>query len=168
VVAGRKIEEKIFAGKFNSELFKQLRGIEMVVPSLRNHLEDLPVLIKYFINQLNKEHGTHVTTLSKTAFAILEAYPFPGNIRELKQVIERGIIMTDSDTIDEVHFPERVRNNRQKTDGNETRSFLTIQEMEKKHILDILENTGGNKSKTAEILGISRAALWRKLKLYNE
>lgn len=168
VAADEKIEEKIFSGKFNSELFRRLRGIEMVVPPLRNHIEDLPILVKYFLNQLNSEHGTQVKSVSEKAFKTLEAYSFPGNIRELRHIIERAVILTDDNVIDLMHLPERIKKNRPQTARKGDHSFLTIQEMEKKHILDILENTGGNKSKASEILGISRAALWRKLKLYND
>ena len=95
------------------------------------------------------------------------SYVFPGNVRELEHIIERAVIVADGNTIEFKHLPRRF----QKADAppmDVTRKFLSLAEMEKQHILEVLEATGGNKSKTTEILGISRAALWRKLKQFKE
>ena len=95
------------------------------------------------------------------------SYVFPGNVRELEHIIERAVIVADGNTIEFKHLPRRF----QKADAppmDATRKFLSLAEMEKQHILEVLEATGGNKSKTTEILGISRAALWRKLKQFKE
>jgi DNA-binding NtrC family response regulator len=97
------------------------------------------------------------------------SYPFPGNVRELKHIIERAVILADGTTIEQIHLPERFTKKAVapvfSSTGNQ--NPLTLGEMERDHILKVLKITKGNKSKTAELLGISRAALWRKLKLIN-
>jgi len=95
------------------------------------------------------------------------SYDFPGNVRELEHIIERAVILADGNTIKLKHLPERFH----RTDTpplDPARKFLSLAEMEKHYILEVLEATGGNKSKTTELLGISRAALWRKLKQFKE
>jgi two-component system response regulator AtoC len=94
-------------------------------------------------------------------------YQFPGNIRELEHIIERAVILADGNTLEFKHLPGRFH----KSDSpplDASRKFTTLAAMEKKYILEVLEASGGNKSRTTEVLGISRAALWRKLKQFKE
>ena len=95
------------------------------------------------------------------------SYDFPGNVRELEHIIERAVILADGKTIEPKHLPGRFIN-AASPPLNETRTFKTLAEMEKHYILEVLDATGGNKSKAVEFLGISRAALWRKLKIFKE
>ena len=95
------------------------------------------------------------------------SYDFPGNVRELEHIIERAVILADGNTIKLKHLPGRFNS----TDApplDPAREFMTLAELEKHYILEVLEATGGNKSKATELLGISRAALWRKLKQFKE
>ena len=95
------------------------------------------------------------------------SYDFPGNVRELEHIIERAVILADGSTLDFKHLPRRFhRDDFTAADAN--KKFMTMAEMQKNYILEVLEATGGNKTKTAELLGISRAALWRKLKQFKE
>ena len=95
------------------------------------------------------------------------SYDFPGNVRELEHIIERAVILADGDTIELKHLPGRFHR-ADLTPSDDTKKFMTLVEMEKKYILEVLEATGGNKSKATELLGISRTALWRKLKQFKE
>ena len=95
-------------------------------------------------------------------------YSFPGNVRELRHIIERAVILADTTTIELMHLPDRLRKKKPLSSHTmENQPFVNLNEMEKAHILRAIEITRGNRSKAAEILGISRAALWRKLKVFN-
>lgn len=168
VVAHQNIEEKIIEGKFQMELYSRIRAIEIEIPPLRRRMDDLPILCHYFLGQLNEEFGKKIKTCSDDVFSVFEAYSFPGNIRELRHIIERAVILADDDIIDVNHLPKKLTLKNVKSTQADKSPFLTIHQMEQKHLLRAIEITKGNKTKAAEILGISRAALWRKLRLISE
>jgi DNA-binding NtrC family response regulator len=168
VGAHQNLEKKVVEGQFQQELYSRIRAIKMQIPSLRQRKDDLPMLCQYFLSQLNEEFGKKIRYFSKDVFNIFKSYAFPGNIRELKHIIERAVILADGDSITLDHLPERLRSEDKKKPRDENSPFLTIHEMEGKHILKAIEITNGNKSKAAEILGISRAALWRKLRIIGD
>jgi transcriptional regulator with PAS, ATPase and Fis domain len=154
-------------GKFKDELYYRLNVLELFIPPLRERRDDIPPLCGYFIQKFSKEFEKAVEYISEEVSSTFMSYVFPGNVRELEHIIERAVIVADGNTIEFKHLPRRF----QKADAppmDATRKFLSLAEMEKQHILEVLEATGGNKSKTTEILGISRAALWRKLKQFKE
>ncbi len=160
---GKLVEE----GKFKDELYYRLNVLELFIPPLRERRDDIPPLCGYFIQKFSKEFEKAVEYISEEVISTFMSYVFPGNVRELEHIIERAVIVADGNTIEFKHLPRRF----QKADAppmDATRKFLSLAEMEKQHILEVLEATGGNKSKTTEILGISRAALWRKLKQFKE
>lgn len=165
VVAHQNIEEKIIEGKFQKELYSRIRAIEIEIPPLRRRTDDLSILCHYFLGQLNEEFGKKIKTFSEEVFSIFESYSFPGNIRELRHIIERAVILADGDIITVNQLPKRLSLKIVKSKRNDNSPFLTIQQMEEKHILKAIEITRGNKTKAAELLSISRAALWRKLRL---
>ncbi len=136
-------------------------------------MDDLPVLCHYFLGLLNKEFGKKIKIFSDDVLSVFEAYPFPGNLRELRHNIERAVILADGDIITVDHLPKKLiqknsKSKRAENTSHDKASFLTIHQMEQEHILKAIEITNGNKTKAAGILGISRAALWRKLKLISE
>jgi two-component system response regulator AtoC len=160
---GKLVEE----GKFRDELYYRLNVLELFIPPLRERRDDIPPLSGYFLNKFAKEFKKAAEYISDEVISIFMSYDFPGNVRELEHIIERAVILADGKTIEFKHLPRRFH----KADSpplNATRTFMTLAEMEKHHILEVLEATGGNKSKTTELLGISRAALWRKLKKFKE
>ena len=154
-------------GKFRGELYFRLNVFELFIPPLRERRDDIPPLCGYFLNKFAKEFKKAVENISDEVISIFMSYDFPGNVRELEHIIERAVILTDGRTIEPKHLPGRFHNKDSST-PNETRKFTTLAEMEKHYILEVLEATGGNKSKAVELLGISRAALWRKLKQFKE
>ena len=159
----KRVEEK----KFSRELFQRLNAISMAVPPLRERRDDIQPLCSYFLSQLNKEFGKNIESVSNEVLSVFKNYSFPGNVRELWHIIERAVILADTTTIELMHLPDRLRKKLLMVPSTENQPFVTINEMEKAHILRAIEITGGNRSKACEILGISRAALWRKLKTIN-
>jgi DNA-binding NtrC family response regulator len=160
---GKLVEE----GKFREELFHRLNIFELFIPPLRERRDDILPLCGYFLHKYSRDFNKAVESISEEVISIFMSYDFHGNVRELEHIIERAVILADGNTITTKHLPERF----QKADSppsNTKRHFMTLAEMEKHHILDVLAATGGSKSKTVELLGISRAALWRKLKKFNE
>jgi len=160
---GQLVEE----GKFREELYYRLNVFELLIPPLRERRDDIPPLCSYFIQKFAKEFKKSVEYISEEVISVFMSYDFPGNVRELEHIIERAVILADGNTIELKHLPRRFH----KADSpnlDATRTFMTLAEMEKKYILEVLEATGGSKSKTTELLGISRTALWRKLKQFKE
>jgi DNA-binding NtrC family response regulator len=162
-----KLRELVREGKFREELYYRLNVIELYIPPLKERSDDIPPLVGYFLNKYAKEFKKAVEYISDEVIRIFMSYDFPGNVRELEHIIERAVILADGDTIESKHLPKRF----QTPDTpplRADRKFMTMAEMEKQYILEVLEATGGNKSKATEVLGISRAALWRKLKQFEE
>ena len=154
-------------GRFRDELYYRLNVLELFIPPLRERRDDIPPLSGYFLDKFSKEFKKTVEYISDEVISIFMSYDFPGNVRELEHIIERAVILADGNTIKLKHLPGRFHHTGT-APLDAARKFMTLAELEKHHILEVLEATGGNKSKTSELLGISRAALWRKLKLFKE
>jgi two-component system response regulator HydG len=120
-------------------------------------------LVEYFIGKLNQKTGRHIVGLTPAAKDILINYPWPGNVRELEHVIERGMVLTRGDVIDASDLPEfKVQEK-----GAEYPADIPLKDVEKRHILRVLEKTKGSMNQTAEILGIHRNTLRLKMKEYD-
>lgn len=169
LATNQDLKQRVKDNKFSKDLHQRLRAISIALPPLRERRDDIFPLCSYFLSQLNTEFEKNIESISGEVFSIFMDYPFPGNVRELKHIIERAVILADSTTIEPMHLPERLRKGAApyRTAAASPESFLSLEEMEKEHILKAIEITQGNRSKAAEILGISRAALWRKLKPLN-
>jgi two-component system response regulator AtoC len=153
--------------KFKEELYYRLNVIDLYIPPLRERKDDIRPLCGYFLDKYAKEFKKGVEYIADDVISVFMSHDFPGNVRELEHIIERAVILADGDTIKFKHLPIRFHGADSRTsDAHQT--FMTLAEKEKKYILEVLNATGGNKSKTAELLGISRAALWRKLKKFKE
>lgn len=166
IATHQDLKQRVENKRFNTNLYQRLNAISITIPPLRERRDDIFPLCSYFLAQLNKEFEKNVESFSKEVLAIFMAYPFPGNVRELRHIIERAVILTDSCTIEMIHLPDRFKKKNRSVPAKIEGPFDTLSELEKKHILKAVELTRGNRSKAAEILGISRAALWRKLKIF--
>lgn len=156
---GKLVEE----GKFREELYYRLNVLELLIPPLRERRDDIPPLCGHFIHKFAKA----VESISEEVVSTFMSYNLPGNVRGLERIIERAVILADGNTIEIKHLHSRFH----KADSPplvSTGTFMTLAAMEKKYILRVLASTGGNKSKTSELLGISQAALWRKLNQFKE
>ncbi len=167
VATETNLDKRVETGAFDEVLYDRLAFFNLVIPPLRDRKDDIPPLGSYYLRRLGNEFNKPVETISPEVMEILLSHDFPANVRELANIIERAVILADGKTILPEHLPERLLNVTTSPRPDNSGSFLTLAEIENRHIMDVLEAAGGNKSRTAEILGISRAALWRKLKAIN-
>lgn len=165
----RNLEEEVSRGAFREDLFYRLNVIEIHLPSLRERREDIPLLVKHFAARIAREQNSAEKKISKEAMSALINYNWQGNIRELQNAIERAFILS-ADEIDVESLPTRIRQtaagNFEIRDPNGLR--LTLEEMERRYILEILKSADEDKTAAAEILGIDLSTLYRKLKRYDE
>ncbi|MBR0031059.1 MAG: sigma-54-dependent Fis family transcriptional regulator [Treponema sp.] len=161
----RKLEDEVKAGRFREDLYFRLNGVELVIPPLRERKDDIPLLVHEFLSRYNKENGKSVKGFSSAAKSAVYGYDWPGNIRELQHCVEIAVVMAGGDEIQLEDLPPSVRK------GSRTRTIsipvgIPISEAEKIIIQENLSFNNGNKSKTADILGIGRKTLHRKLLEY--
>ncbi len=163
VIATTKVDlyEKVKKELFREDLYFRLAVITIKLPPLRERKEDIPLLCRFFLNRFREKIGKEVAGISRPAQSLLMAYDWPGNIRELENVLERAILVTTESFIRLQDLPSYIK--KLKT---ETPAYLSLDELEKSHIQRALITTGGNKTKAASILGISRRALLRKTYKY--
>jgi two-component system response regulator AtoC len=161
------LAEQAKTGAIKQELFESLNVFKLTLPPLRERKDDIHPLCRYFFDKYRQELSKSVDSIAPEVIALLVEYDFPGNVRELEHIIERAVIFADGKTVTRRHLPGRFLEERKPEHGVNPDQFATLAEIEKRYILQVLEATQSNKSKTAEILGISRAALWRKLKQFN-
>ena len=161
-------------GKFREDLYYRLKVILIELPPLRERIDDLPDLAAHFLSHYSKRTGKVVTHISKEAMSLLFAYPWPGNIRELEHAIERALAMTNTSILYPEDFPPEIVNYKRsecrQTEGMEVapgERANSLEQMERAHIIRVLQQASFNKSKAAEILGIDRATLYRKAQRYN-
>ncbi|GBC59501.1 sigma-54-dependent Fis family transcriptional re gulator [Desulfonema ishimotonii] len=159
----RNLVEEVEAGRFSQALYHRLNVFNIELPPLRDRVEDIPMLVEYFRQKLS--FGPAPCRVSRRAMQCLLAYNWPGNIRELQNVIERGIILSENDLITERGLPHELVESTRETATADT-PFVPLSEMEKAHILRVLKYVKDNRAKAAEILGIGRKTLYRKLKTY--
>jgi Nif-specific regulatory protein len=157
------LQELINEGKFREDLYYRLKVIEIPVPPLRERKEDIPEIAQYFLAKYSKEMDRKVDKIDSSAMQLLTEYAWPGNIRELKNVIERAVVLGVGDTLLPDHLPLEIQNKSTQIKIN-TNKGMTLFEMEKWYTEEVLKSTGGNKSQAAKQLGISRNRLDRKLK----
>jgi DNA-binding NtrC family response regulator len=161
------LKQRVKAGQFREDLYYRLNVFTVRIPPLRERADDVELLGSFFLNKYNRAFRKQVEGISEEVLGLLNAYHFPGNVRELENVIERAVIVCDGGLVLPRHLPERFR--RLEAAASRTRTdFVSLAELERGYIRQVLEATGGNKSETAKILGINRASLWRKLKRYDE
>ncbi|MBI5073853.1 MAG: sigma-54-dependent Fis family transcriptional regulator [Nitrospirae bacterium] len=155
------IEEKIRDGSFREDLYYRLNVIKIDLPPLRDRNEDIPLLVRYFIQKFNKKLGKNVRSISENTLLVLMKYPWPGNVRELENVIERAVIMAEGKELVPRDLPSQISSSLEKE------SDWTLEHFEKDHIATVLSITNGEMKKTAQLLGINQSTLWRKLKKLN-
>lgn len=160
-------------GKFREDLFYRLNVFYLYLPPLRERKETIPNLIRVFVHRFNQLFNKNVNHISKNAEAILANYNYPGNVRELENILEHAIVLAESSEITEKDLPDFMFRNRLLLSGpctdNDAASdkILTLAEMEMKHISQVLLLTNYNYTDASKKLGISRSTLWRKIKDYN-
>ncbi len=159
----QNLKKKTDEGNFREDLYDRLNTFILQIPPLRQRRDDIPLLCNYFLARYRREFGKNISHISPSALSALMRYEFPGNVRELENAVERAVIMCETDKIKKEHLPKRFYEKSSSAIDN-SKTFLTLAELEKQYIQEVLAHTKGNKSKAARVLGINRASLWRKLK----
>jgi len=162
--SNRDIKSTIQEGRFREDLYYRLNVIDIQLPPLRERKEDIPLLIQHFITKFSNEFKKNISGVSKDALKLLLNYSWPGNVRELENVIQRAMTLSQHEVILPDDLPASII---QKTDEKLFEKAMeenfTLDQLEKEYIKRVLIETGGNKSKAAEILGLDRKTLYRKL-----
>lgn len=154
-------------GRLRQDLYFRLNVVGLGIPPLRARRGDIPVLAAHFMSRSAGRMNKRVSEIAPEAFDCLLAYDFPGNVRELENLVERGVALADGEAITAGLLPPEVRHCRSRgapaeADG----TILPLVEIERRHILRALEHAGGNRAQAAQLLGIDRVSLWRKLRNY--
>jgi transcriptional regulator with PAS, ATPase and Fis domain len=169
----RNLEREVASGRFRADLYWRLNVIPIEMPSLRARPTDITRLAEHFLTRANERHRRQVTGLDPLTMAALRGYPWPGNIRELENVIERLVIVKGSGTLMPADLPPAIRTPREvtpsasplpelPTNGTDLRAMLEA--VEERMIGEALERTNGNKNRAAELLGLNRTTLVEKLR----
>ena len=160
----KKLSDEISTGRFREDLYYRLNVMSISLPPLKDRKGDIPLLVEHFIRSSNRPNAHNVRATDEVLEAF-NSYNWPGNVRELSNVIERAMILADNAliTLQEIPFLEKGRSG----DSHEPTASFSLNDVEQQHIRLVLESVGGNKTKTARILGISRPKLYRKMEKYN-
>jgi DNA-binding NtrC family response regulator len=164
--SARDLREEVRLGRFREDLFFRLGVFSISLPPLKERREDVPLLVQHFIEKYNGETGKRVQGVSPAALAILRGYAWPGNIRELRNTVERAMILADGDVLTEEHLPPEMQPGGAEAAALRLPLGLALDKVEKDYILASLQRNGGNKARTAELLGISEKTLYNKLHRY--
>ncbi len=163
----RDLDQEIKVGRFRSDLYYRLNVISIHLPPLRQRRDDIPVLAEHFLHRIAGLRKEPVKRLQPATLEVLQGYQWPGNVRELENALERAVILSGSDQIGPDLLPERV--SERKTEplvAARTPINPTLEAIERAYILWVLQSESGNKSRTAEVLGIDPSTLYRKLSRY--
>jgi DNA-binding NtrC family response regulator len=162
--SNQDLKEKIIQGEFREDLYYRLAGTVITLPSLSERREDIIPLTRLFIEEFNKRHKKHVQHISPEIMHVLLKYPWNGNVRELRNLIECMIVNADTDTLSPDDLPSRlVESTKYMPKAVE---LVSLREIEKRHIINMLRFHEGNRKKVADALGIARSTLFEKIKQY--
>jgi len=162
--SNRDIASLIQQGHFRKDLYYRLKVIDIEMPPLRERKEDIPILVQHFIHKFSKELKKAVSSVSEDALKILLNYFWPGNVRELENIIQRAITLSQHEVILPDDLPASIiQKNDEKLFEKAMEEKFTLDQLEKEYVKRVLIETGGNKSKAAERLGLDRKTLYRKL-----
>lgn len=158
------LDAAVKVGRFREDLFYRLNVISIRVPPLRDRMDDLSKLIQHFLKLYAAKHGRNVQRISPEALAMLQAYEYPGNVRELANVIERAVIVANGKRLEEADLPDGLK--AAVSAQQRKQKPQSLAQLEAAYISEILAATGGNKAESARILGISRKNLYEKIARY--
>jgi two-component system response regulator HydG len=162
----RDIHESMKSGSFRQDLYFRLNVVSLRIPPLVERKDDIPLLSFFFLKKYALLMKKSVTEISEDVIALLMHYDFPGNVRELENIMERGVALANGAVIETGHLPEDLRALNIKTFRKKEGKIPSLDEQEEAYIKWVLNEVGGNRTLAAQILGIDRVSLWRKLKKY--
>jgi two-component system response regulator HydG len=165
----RNLDEMVAERKFREDLFFRINGIKITIPPLRERREDIPLLIHFFVQQSAERYGKVIDAITPDAQQVLMSHPWPGNVRQLKNVIENMVVLTTKQKLDVDSLPSDLRA-AVPTDhvgGMNNLVGISIEQAEKELIRNTLKLVNGNREQAAKILGIGERTLYRKIKEYD-
>lgn len=163
----RNLRQAVHENIFREDLFYRLNVVHIEVPPLRDRADDIPLLARHFLKETCQQMGKSVGTIEDDAMVILKSYPFPGNVRELQNIMARGVAVAQTDAITLNDLPPDILTLEVRKYEDLMREDHTLEDLEKRYIKRVLKQTGGIKNQAARILGIDRTSLWRKMKKYH-
>jgi DNA-binding NtrC family response regulator len=163
----RNILDMAKSGDFRQDLFFRLNVVNLIIPPLSRRRDDVPLLAIHFLRKCAARMSKQVTEISPEAMDLLKAYDFPGNVRELENIIERGVAIATGNVIEAASLPDDLRELAIRTFRKKDGHLPSLEEQERDYIKWVLQESGGNQTLAAQILGIDRVSLWRKLKRYS-
>ncbi|MEO5372438.1 MAG: sigma-54 dependent transcriptional regulator [Magnetococcus sp. DMHC-1] len=163
----RDLAEEIRQGRFRQDLYYRMNVAMLTVPPLAERKGDIPLLSHYFLRQCSQRFNKEVTSIDSEVMTLLHAYDYPGNVRELRNIIERGVAMTKGSTLLRTCLPEYMLNLEVQAIRRRNGRVPTLEEREREYVLWVFQHEAhGNQTLAAQLLGIDRVSLWRKLKKY--
>jgi DNA-binding NtrC family response regulator len=163
----RDLSKEVEEGNFREDLYYRLNVIEVALPPLRERLEDVPALVRTFIERYNDENGKQIEGIEDEAMDLVSRYDWPGNVRELENYVERAVVVSPGSMLTVADFPRKLADGPSGSSGDEGLQVgLTVHEMERRLIMKTLEAFGGNRTEAAAQLGISTRTLRNKLHEY--
>ncbi|NCP08956.1 MAG: Fis family transcriptional regulator [Deltaproteobacteria bacterium CG23_combo_of_CG06-09_8_20_14_all_51_20] len=163
--SNRDIKKAASEGTFREDLFYRLNVVTLYLPRLAERKDDIPLLISYFIEKYSRPFGKKVKRISPQALDILLHYNFPGNIRELENIVQRAVALAEGEMIRTEDLPSDLQ--KLEFSSLDGEGLLSLEELEKQHIARVLEKTDHNKVLSSKILNLPRTTLWRKMRKYN-
>ncbi|HKL22041.1 MAG TPA: helix-turn-helix domain-containing protein, partial [Tichowtungia sp.] len=161
----RDLKKMVAEGAFREDLYYRLYVVVITLPPLRERTGDIPLLLKHYLDEFNRENGRDLEGFSAEALNLLSSYGWPGNVRELRNVVEQAVVLSRGKRIGVKDLPAHIR----ETGGDGATAPVgqgTLEELEKQAIAQALKAAGGNRTRAAEQLGISRRTLHRKISEY--
>lgn len=162
----KDLAAEVRAGRFREDLLYRLNVVHVELPPLRQRREDIPALAAYFLRRYAHESGKEISGIAPETMRLLEAYAWPGNVRELENVIERAVAMSSYAVLLPHDLPSHIAPALTAPLAEDAGPLLSLDELTRRHLARILSATGGNKKRTAEILGVDRKTLYRMLERY--
>jgi DNA-binding NtrC family response regulator len=164
--SNRDVKAWVADGRFRQDLWFRLNVVNLHLPPLSERPEDIPLLAQHFLARSAPLMGKEIRDISEEAMALLKAHFWPGNVRELENVIERSAALCHGDRIEAAHLPDELRQLSVRAFRRKDGQVPTLEEHERDYILWVLDEANGNQTLAAQMLGIDRVSLWRKLKRY--
>jgi two-component system, NtrC family, response regulator AtoC len=165
----RDLEADVADGKFRADLYYRINVVRIHLPALRERSEDIPELVRHFVDRINRRLGLHVTGVTAAAMRALVEYPWPGNVRELENVVERAMVLTDGAQLDVEQLPTLSAPSARHDNGASPLDLSVkrrTEELERLLIREALERTRGNRTRAAKLLDLSHRALLYKIRDY--
>ncbi len=161
VASNQILEDMVKEGRFRADLFHRINVVKIVMPPLRERTEDIPLLIKHFVDLFAMRYNRDITGFDPVSINKLEQYDWPGNVRELRNLVEHHVVLADGSELSVGYMPESNQPEEILDDD-----FPTLAELEQRYVNKVMDHFDGNRKMVAEALGIDKSTLWRKLQLY--